>query len=162
MKLTQLILMIFFSTILLSAQPEGRGRMKDELKLNDQQKDKIETIKMDHQKRMIDLRANLQKNHLEVRALEKKGNYSRNDYLVVVDKVTKVKNDIAKERANHRMDIYEQLNDEQKKIFNSRPMRGKGDVMGHKGKHHKGQGMDDHRGMRDGKGMGDGKGMEKD
>lgn len=142
MKLVQLVVLILFSTMLLNAQPEKNRRIHDELNLTDQQKEQIEDLRTDHQKRMIDLRANVQKNQADLRSLERKGNYSRNDYLAAIDKVTKAKNELARERAVHRMDVYEKLNDDQKKIFNERPM-GKRDG---KGKHMRGRGMGDNGG----------------
>ena len=87
----------------------------------------------------------------DLRSLERKGSYSRNDYLAAIDKITKAKNEIARERANHRMDVYEKLNDDQKKIFSKMPPMGRrGDGMGPKG-------MGKHRGGR--MGMGDDQGM---
>jgi Spy/CpxP family protein refolding chaperone len=124
------------------AQPwGGKGKMMDQLKLTDQQKDKIETLKSENQRKMIDLKADLQKAKADMHDLVMKGNYSRSDFLGAVDKIAKAKEQIAKQMANHRMDVYEQLNPDQKKTFDKmhhRMGKGKGmmmrrGMMGHKG-----------------------------
>jgi Spy/CpxP family protein refolding chaperone len=100
------------------------GKMVEKLKLTDEQKDKIEQLGIDHQKAMIDLRADMQKKRLALKELLAKGNYSRADYLNQMNDISSARNKIAAARANHRMDVYELLDDQQKKIFNEMPMMG--------------------------------------
>lgn len=100
------------------------GKMIERLKLTDEQKNKIEQLRIEHQKAMIDLRADMQKKRLAVRELMQKGNYSRSDYLNLVNDLSSARDKIAAARANHRMDVYELLDDQQKKIFNEMPMMG--------------------------------------
>jgi len=143
-----LVVIALFSAFFLNAQPKGKD-MQDKLNLTDQQKDKIGTLRTEHQKKMIDLKASLEKNKIDLREMEMKNSYNRNDYLAAVEKISQTKGQIGKEMANHRMDVYEQLNPDQKKIFNERPF-GKRDGKGFRGKGPNGKGM--HMGM--GEGMG--------
>ncbi len=108
-------------------QPRGqrfKGRMLEKLNLTDEQQTKIEDLRIEHQKAMIDLRADLQKKRLAVKELTQKGNYSRSDYLNRVKDLNSARDNIASSMANHRMDVYEVLNDQQKKIFDQMPMMG--------------------------------------
>lgn len=123
-----------------SDQPRGerfRGRMMEKLNLTDEQKDKVEQLRIEHQKAMIDLRADMQKKNLALKELTSKGNYSRADYLNLVNDISSARNKIEAARANHRMDIYSLLDDQQKKIFDKMPMMGgKGfERMGMMGRH---------------------------
>ena len=125
--------------------PKGeriRGRMFEKLNLTDAQKDKIEQLRLKNQEEMIDLRADMQKKRLAIKELKLKGNYSRSDYLNLVNDLNASRDKIAAARANHRMDIYEQLTDQQKEIFNRMPMM--------EGRHCKGRGMMDGQGPHDG------------
>ncbi len=125
--------------------PQGerfRGKMFEKLNLTDQQKDKIEQLRLKNQEEMIDLRADMQKKQLAVKELQMKGNYSRSDYLNLVKDLNASRDNIDVARANHRMDIYELLTDQQKEIFNRMPMMG--------GRQCEGRGMRDGHGPRDG------------
>ncbi len=121
-----------------------RGRMLEKLNLTDEQKNKIENLRFKHQEEMIDLKADVQKKRLALKELQHSGNYSRADYLNMVKDLNSSRDKIATAMANHRMDVYELLNDQQKKIFNEMPMmrgpRGEGRCMMRDGKRmmHKG------------------------
>ncbi len=132
-----------------SDAPQGqrfRGRMFEKLNLTDDQKAKIEQLQMKHQEEMIDLRADMQKKRLAVRELQQKGNYSRSDYLNLVNALNASRDKIASAKANHRMDVYELLTDQQKEIFNRMPMM---------------EGRGEGRGMRDCQGPCNGQGPMK-
>lgn len=120
---------IIFLGILLSlsissvyAQPMKRQNIRQniysKLNLTDEQQDKIEQLRINHQKKMVDLRADLEKSQLELKDLMIKGNYSRTDYLKIVQNIQKKREVMSTERANHQMDIYEILTPEQKEIWN--------------------------------------------
>lgn len=111
-----------------------KSKMFEKLNLTEEQKDKIEQLGIEHQKAMIDLRADMQKKRLAMKELMQKGNYTRADYLSMVNEMSAARDKIAAAVANHRMDVYELLNDQQKKIFNDRPMM----MGGHRGE---GRGM---------------------
>ena len=102
-----------------------RSRMSEKLNLTDEQKDKIAQFRFKNQEEMIDLRANLQKKRLALKELESKGNYSRADYLNLVKDINAARDNIATARANHRMDVYALLTDQQKKIFDNMPKMGR-------------------------------------
>lgn len=121
---------IIFLGILLSlsissvyAQPMKRQNIRQniysKLNLTDEQQDKIEQLRINHQKKMVDLRADLEKSQLELKDLMIKGNYSRTDYLKTVQNIQKKREVMSTERANHQMDIYEILTPEQKEIWNN-------------------------------------------
>ncbi|GAB6281644.1 MAG: hypothetical protein STSR0008_03850 [Ignavibacterium sp.] len=120
---------IIFLGILLSlsissvyAQPMKRQNIRQniysKLNLTDEQQDKIDQLRINHQKKMVDLRADLEKSQLELKDLMTKGNYSRTDYLKVVQNIQKKREVMSTERANHQMDVYEILSPEQKEIWN--------------------------------------------
>ena len=107
-----------------------RGRMFEKLDLTQDQKDKIEQFSITHQKEMIDLRADLQKKRLDMRELVRKGNFSRSDFLNIVNELNGARDKIATAKANHMMDIYSLLTDQQKKIFSEmHMMKGSGCMM---------------------------------
>ncbi len=99
-----------------------RGRMFEKLNLTDDQKAKIEDLQIQHQKAMIDLHADLQKKRLDMKELIHKGNFSRSDFLNITNEINAARDKIATARANHMMDIYSLLTDQQKKIFSEMPM----------------------------------------
>ena len=150
MKKTYLISFIILAVLVVAAvnfypqnmdkpgSEQFRGRMLDKLNLTDDQKEKIEGLRLKNQEEMIDLRAAVQKKELALKELQYKGNYSRSDYINLVKDISASKNKIAEARANHRMDVYELLTDQQKKIFDQMPMmrgmRGDGRGMGHDGR----------------------------
>lgn len=149
-----ILIVTFFTGGSLSAQPKGKMNMRDNMRkmlnLTEQQQTKIEALRSEHQKKMVELKADLEKSQIDMRDFQSKGNYSRNDYLAALDKVSKAKDAIAKEMANHRMDVYEQLTADQKKIFDKSPM-GMGKGFGPEGRGPKGKGLK--MGMDMGKGQ---------
>lgn len=99
-----------------------RGQMLKKLNLTEEQQNKIDQLRIEHQKAMIDLRADMQKKRLAMKELMQNGNYTRADFLKAVGNINASRDKIATARANNRMDVYELLNDQQKKIFNDHPM----------------------------------------
>lgn len=98
----------------------GKGfgvKMLTELNLTDAQKDKISGLRNSHQKAMIDLRAQMQKDMLALKDFRTKENVSRNDILAAVEQLNKSRDAIAVERANHLFDVREVLTPEQRKMF---------------------------------------------
>lgn len=130
---------IIFLGILLSlsissvyAQPMKKQNIRQniysKLNLTDEQQNKIEQLRINHQKKMVDLKADIEKSQLDLKDLMTKGNYSRTDYLKAVQNISKKKELLATERANHQMDVYEILTPEQKEIWND--FRGSTDRFG--------------------------------
>ena len=97
---------------------EFKGKMMEKLNLTAEQKDAIEELRLKHQSEMIDLNSDIEKKKLAIKELMSKGNYSRDEYLSTVKAISDAKNNIAISMANHRMDIYELLTDEQRATFN--------------------------------------------
>ncbi|MFA6599043.1 MAG: periplasmic heavy metal sensor [Ignavibacteriaceae bacterium] len=137
-KILVAALLLVFATG-ISAQPGpgnggmGRGKALMAKKLNltaDQQK-KIDELRTEHQRKMIDLHADIAKLQLDKKEMLKKGNYDRKTFLALDEKIMKQRNVIETARANHQMDVYELLDANQKEIWNSRPM---GQGMGKAGK----------------------------
>jgi hypothetical protein len=95
-----------------------KDRIEERLNLSDEQADKIEYFRLDHRKEMIDLRADVEKKEVELEKLKNTLNYSREEYLKKVNDIISAKNKIDISRANHQMDIYQLLDDNQKKEWN--------------------------------------------
>lgn len=119
------LIFLGFSTVNLIAQPKEemkmrsfKDRMATKLNLSEEQKTSIEGLKIQHQKELIDLKSKLAQTKLELKELKFKGNYSREQYLSKIREQNDIRNQIAIANAEHRMDVYEQLNDEQKAIWN--------------------------------------------
>lgn len=120
-KLVLSIFLILLFTLPLNAQP-GRGwgylYFNEKLELSDEQESKIEKLRADHQKEMVDHRAKLQKARLELREVTTKDNFSRNEYLAAHNKLAKIREEIQLANANHRMNVLELLNKDQRKMIN--------------------------------------------
>lgn len=114
------LIAVLFITAYLTAQPnrgEGREIIKEKFKLTDAQETQIENLRIEHQKKMIDLRAKLQKAQIEVKELLNSENFKRSDFLAVHDKLNQIRNEIHTATANHQMDVYDLLDKEQRKVF---------------------------------------------
>jgi len=123
--------LVLFSTLFTgdtAAQPKklmrmdrerimDHDRIMDKLNLTDEQQEKIEALRLHHQKEMIDLKADLEKKEIDLEEIKNKDNFTRSEIIAAVENINKIKNEIALKAANHRMDIYEQLTDEQKEIW---------------------------------------------
>ncbi len=101
-----------------------RGKMIEKLNLTDQQQTQIEEFRFAHKKKMIDLRADVEKKKLGLKELQSSANFSRDDYITKVGEIISAENIIKLEKANQRMDVYELLDAEQQKTWNKmKPMR---------------------------------------
>jgi Spy/CpxP family protein refolding chaperone len=101
---------------------EGHKRfLREKLHLTDQQVSKIESLRSEHMKKMIDLKGELKKNMIDQKSIRDKENFTREDIIASVEKANKIKNEIALANANHRMDLWETLTPDQKKIVKENP-----------------------------------------
>jgi Spy/CpxP family protein refolding chaperone len=101
---------------------EGHKKfMREKLNLTDQQVSKIESLKSGHMKKMIDLKAELKKSMIDLKSIRDKDNFTREDIIAGVEKANKIRNDMALAKANHRMDVWETLTPEQKKLVKENP-----------------------------------------
>ena len=93
-------------------------QMHQKLNLTEEQQEKADVLKLAHKKEMIDLKANLEKKEVEIAELKNKGNYTREEFLNKISEISTARNKIALSLANHQMDIYQLLDDNQKKEWN--------------------------------------------
>lgn len=120
--------LIMVTTLILSNNIIAQGKMQkkeqfqkqihQQLNLTDEQQTKVDDMKLTHQKEMIDLKANLEKKELELRELKHKVNYTRDEYLNKINDIISARNKIALSVANHQMDVYQILDENQKKEWN--------------------------------------------
>ncbi len=120
-----IIFIALISTQFSYGQMERRGMhqgdhykmMKEKLNLTDTQSEAVEELHFSHKREMIDLKAALEKKQLDKQELLSKGNYTRDDYLGKVKAISDAKDKMALAKANHRMDVYDLLTEEQRKTF---------------------------------------------
>ncbi|MCH7826970.1 MAG: Spy/CpxP family protein refolding chaperone [Bacteroidetes bacterium] len=128
--ISAVIITLLVSSLSLAQHPEkrfspndtGMHKMHDKLNLTDIQKDKFQKMKFSFEKQMIDLKANLQKSVLDMKVIRASDNIKRDDVINVVKKINGNKNAIALASANHRMDMYEILTPEQRKVWKKSKM----------------------------------------
>lgn len=94
-----------------------RADVFSKLNLTDAQKDKINSLREAHQKTMIDLRAQVQKDALTLKDLRLKENVSRQEVISAVEKLNKSRDAMALARANHLLDVREVLTPDQRKLL---------------------------------------------
>ena len=93
-------------------------KIHQKLNLTDEQQEQADILKLAHQKEMIDLKANLEKREIEMAELKNKGNYTREEFLSKINEIISARDKIALSFANHQMDIYQLLDETQKKEWN--------------------------------------------
>jgi Spy/CpxP family protein refolding chaperone len=93
-------------------------QIHQKLNLTEEQQEKIDAMRLGHQKEMIDLKAGLEKRKLEMAELKNKGNYTREEFLSKTNEIISARNKIALSLANHQMDVYPILDETQKKEWN--------------------------------------------
>ena len=129
MKLKIFALIAFISVSLVShnlfaqqkneRQRDGnKSKIHQKLNLTEEQQVKVDALRFGHQKDLIDLRANLEKKEVEMAELKNKGNYTREEFLNKINEIISAKNKIALSMANHQMDVYQLLDENQKKEWN--------------------------------------------
>lgn len=122
MVLIMVTILILSNNILSQGKTQKKEQFQkqihQQLNLTDEQQTKVDNIKFTHQKEMIDLKADLDKRELELRELKNKGNYTRDEYLNKVNEIIAARNKIALSVANHQMDVYQILDENQKKEWN--------------------------------------------
>ena len=102
----------------MQKKEQFQKQIHQQLNLSDEQQTKVDEMKFAHQKEMIDLKANLEKKELELRELKNKVNYTRDEYLNKINDIISARNKIALSVANHHMDVYQILDENQKKEWN--------------------------------------------
>ena len=118
------ILSAFLVSQSLFAQEMRQSRDRDQFKihqklnLTEEQQEKADIMKLAHQKEMVDLKASLDKRKIEMAELKNKGDYTREEFLSRTNEIISARNEIALSLANHQMDVYQLLDDNQKKEWN--------------------------------------------
>lgn len=94
-----------------------RENIKEKLNLTTEQESKIEALRLTHEEEMINLRNELDLKELEMKKLNSSNNVSRNDVLKLTRELSEIKSKMDIAKAEHRMDVYDLLNSDQKKIW---------------------------------------------
>lgn len=92
-------------------------KIKKELELTDKQKSDINALKFETRKKIIDLKAALEKNKIEIHEMINSGKFDKENYLKLVEKSIKISGDIRYAQAETKTKIYDLLTDKQKEIF---------------------------------------------
>ena len=134
----------------------GPGAMMGLLKLTDEQKTKIQDLRLAHQKEMIPLRADLQKLHSGMKLEITADKFSESKVKSIQADISKVMNEIASKTILHQRAVRDLLTPEQKKKFDERILSG--GMMGNRGRMQGGM-MGPGRMMQRGGQMAPGRGM---
>lgn len=94
-----------------------REKIKEQLNLTPEQEKKISELRLNHQERMIDLKSELEKKELQKEKILSNDQITRNDMLKITNEINEIRNRIDTERMNHEMDVYENLDNNQKIIW---------------------------------------------
>ncbi|MCU0345166.1 MAG: Spy/CpxP family protein refolding chaperone [Ignavibacterium sp.] len=94
-----------------------RMDLKSQLNLSEDQEKKIEALRLTKEESMIKLRSDLELKELEIRKLKSSDKFSRSEMINLTKDINSIKNDMALTRVNHQMDVYELLDENQKKIW---------------------------------------------
>lgn len=128
MKNLVFLISILFGVLLLSQNIHAqnmdhskmdkmRMNMKQKLNLTEEQEKKIESLRLSHEEQMIKLKSDLELKKLEMKKLKASNNFSRADAIRITKDISAIKNEMALAKINHQMDVYENLDPSQKKIF---------------------------------------------
>ena len=94
--------------------------MREKLNLTDEQLNKIENLRLSHQEMMIKLRTDLELKELEMRKIKSSDKMSRGEVIRITKEINAIKDEMALVRANHQMDVYDNLDENQRKIWADR------------------------------------------
>jgi len=94
-----------------------RMNLKEQLNLSEDQEKKIEDLRLTREESMIKFRSDLELKDLEMRKLKSSEKFSRSEMINLTKEINAIKNDMALTRVNHQMDIYELLDESQRKIW---------------------------------------------
>ena len=94
-----------------------RMEMKERLDLTDEQENKIESLRLLHEEAMIKSRADLELKELEMRKIRSSDKLSRSEMQRITKEISAIKDEMALARVNHQMDVYDNLNTNQRKIW---------------------------------------------
>ncbi|MDT3696540.1 MAG: Spy/CpxP family protein refolding chaperone [Ignavibacterium sp.] len=121
--LVALLVIIGLNKDIFAQRDQYKGRQYqrennlEKLNLTTEQKSKIESMRLSNQEEMVKLRAELELKELEMKKLKTAEKFSRNDVLNLTKEINEIKGKIELARTNHRMDVYDILDANQKKIW---------------------------------------------
>lgn len=131
-----LVLTIMLSLILSSASfpqmgnraPRDNNNMREmmieKLQLTPEQEKTITALRLQHQEKLVDLNAELKKSELQKAKLLSGDVVNRNDLLNNAKEIGQIKEKIAAERINHQMDVYDNLDANQRLIWKDMMLKG--------------------------------------
>ena len=122
--------------------------------LTDEQKAKMDDLRVKHMKEVEPLKAELQKQHSALKLEITADKFNESKVKSIQAEIAKVRNDLAGKMVLHLRAVRDLLTPEQQKKFDARVLSGKGPGAGMQ------RGMGRGAGMGRGMGMGGGKGME--
>lgn len=96
---------------------EFRMEMKEKLNLTEEQENRIESLRLSHEEAMIKLRADLELKELEMRKIKSTDKLSRSEMIQITKEISAIKDEMALARVNHQMDVYDNLDVNQRKIW---------------------------------------------
>lgn len=109
---------LFAQEMMVHERNKNQMQIHQKLNLTEEQQVKVEALRFSHQEEMVDLKANLEKRKIEMAELKNKGNYTRDEFLGKTNEIISARNKIALSLANHQMDVYQILDETQKKEWN--------------------------------------------
>ncbi|GEM_PF-1614778 len=130
-----LVLTIMLSLILSSASFPQMGNktprdnnmremMIKKLQLTPEQEKTITALRLQYQEKLVDLNADLKKSELQKAKLLSADVVNRNDLLNNAKEIGQIKEKIAAERINHQMDVYDNLDANQRLIWKDMMLKG--------------------------------------
>lgn len=96
---------------------EIRMNLKSQLNLSEDQEKRIEALRLSQEESLIKFRSDLELKELEIRKLKSSDQFSRSELINLTKEINAIKNDIALKRVNHQMDVYELLDESQRKVW---------------------------------------------
>ncbi len=128
MKKLIFVLAVLFTVTALSQQlypqkgdnprsKDLRMNLKSQLNLSEDQEKKIEALRLTQEESMIKFRSDLELKELDIRKLKSSDKFSRSEMINLTKEISSIKNDMALARINHQMDVYDLLDESQRKIW---------------------------------------------
>lgn len=117
---------IFTSGSVLVAQPDpasherkmpGKEFMREKLNLSQDQKDKIKSMRLDNEKKLIDVRAGIEKLKLELREMTESRKIDENKVLDITKKISSLQADMKEIHVKTWLKTYNLLDDKQKETY---------------------------------------------
>lgn len=127
-KLSILVVMLLVSVLSFSnitAQPFmhkmgpkfERGRFMNELNLTDAQQKKVNQLRFDNQKKIIDLKAQIEKKRLAIREMMVNNDVNGNKLLTLTNSISDLQSKMKSSKVKMWLDTYNILNKDQQKLW---------------------------------------------